>query len=235
MTQVFTDDGTLVGVTAIEAGPCPILAVKEKSLQLGFDTAKENRLKKPVSGYFKKINIPPQKLIKEVLKDPKNEYKVGEAVKVDLFKAGDFVDVTGTSLGKGFQGGMKRWHWHGGPQTHGSTSHRRIGSIGSTTTPGRVWKGHHLPGHMGNQQATVQNLKVVKVDLENNLLLLKGAVPGHKNGYLLISKAKKKVFKGEAKKAEAKKTETKAKKYALKLWKQSPYLYITQKEKRSSR
>ncbi len=192
MTQVFTEDGKLVGVTAIEAGPCPILAVKEKHIQLGFDLARQNRSKKPLLGYFKKLNITPLKLIREFLKDPALEYKIGEEVKVDLFKAGDFVDLTGTSIGKGFQGGMKRWHWHGGPRTRGSTSHRRVGSIGSTTSPGRVWKGHHLPGHMGGCRVTVQNLKVVKVDTQNNILLVKGAVPGYKNSYLLIRKAKKK-------------------------------------------
>jgi len=197
MTRVFSDNGDMVGVTAIEAGPCMILSVKEKNIQLGFDPAVEKRLKKPVAGYFKKLNLAPKKLIKEVLKEAAKEYKVGEEIKVDLFKAGDFVDVTGTSLGKGFQGGMKRWHWHGGPQTHGSTSHRRIGSIGSTTTPGRVWKGHHLPGHMGAHKNTIQNLKVVKVDLENNLMLVEGAVPGYKNGYLVIAKAKKKISKSK--------------------------------------
>lgn len=174
MTQVFTEGGELVGVTAIEAGPCPILAIKEKSIQLGFG-------KKTSS-----------KFIREVFKDPAKEYKAGEEVRVALFKAGDFVDVTGISIGKGFQGGMKRWNWHGGPMTHGSMSHRRVGSMGSTTTPGRVWKGHHLPGHMGARRTTIQNLRIVKVDTENNLLLVRGAVPGNKNSYLIIRKAKKK-------------------------------------------
>ncbi len=195
MTQVYTDDGTLVDVTAIEAGPCPVLAIKEKAVQLGFEKADEKRLKKPVAGYFKKLNLSPMKIIREVLKDAQGEYKVGQEIKVDLFKTGDFVDITGTSIGKGFQGGMKRWHWHGGPQTHGSTSHRRVGSIGSTTTPGRVWKGHHMPGHMGAATVTTQNLKVVKVDVENNLLLVEGSVPGHKNNYLIIKRAKKKKAK----------------------------------------
>jgi len=192
MTQVYADDGKIVNITAIEAGPCPVLAVKEKSIQLAFDKAKESRMKKPVLGYFKKLNIAPHKLIREFAKEEAKEYKVGEDLKVDLFKAGDFVDVTGTTIGKGFQGGMKRWNWKGGPETHGSTSHRRVGSMGSTTTPGRVWKGHHLPGHMGMDQLTVQNLKVIKVDAENNLILVKGAVPGHKNNYVIIRKAKKK-------------------------------------------
>jgi len=110
----------------------------------------------------------------------------------DLFKVGDFVDVTGISKGKGFQGGMKRWNWSGTPKTHGSMSHRRVGSVGSTTTPGRVIKGHHMPGHMGNQRVSIQNLQVIKLDKENNLLVIKGAVPGHRNSKLIIKKAKKK-------------------------------------------
>ena len=196
MMQIFSDDGQQVCVTVLEAGPCPILAVKDRSLQVGFDPLKkESRMSKPLLGYFKKLNIAPQKLIREVSRRADKEYTVGESLTVEVFKAGDFVDITGTSIGKGFQGGMKRWHWRGGPMTHGSTSHRRVGSIGSTTTPGRVFKGHHLPGHMGDQKATVQNLKVVKIDAPNNLLLVKGAVPGHKNGYVLIRIAKKKKSK----------------------------------------
>lgn len=192
MTQVFTEDGRLLAVCAIQAGPCPVLAVKEKNLQVAFQPQDLKRLNKPLQGYFKKLKIPAHKIIREVPKAADKEYKAGDEIKVDLFKPGDFVDVIGTSIGKGFQGGMKRWHWSGGPMTHGSTSHRRVGSIGSSTTPGRVFKGHHMPGHMGNVRVTVQNLLVVKVDLENNILLVKGAVPGHKNGYLVIRKAKKK-------------------------------------------
>jgi len=195
MTQVFAEDGKLVSVTVIEAGPCPILAVKEKRIQIGFDAAGEKHVKKPISGYFKKLNISPCKFIRELPKDSIQEYKVGEALKVDVFKTGDFVDIIGTSRGLGFQGGMKRWGWHGGPQTRGSTSHRRVGSLGSSTTPGRVWKGHHLPGHMGMQRVTTQNLRVVKTDVQNNLLLVKGAVPGNKDGYLIIRTAKKKAAK----------------------------------------
>jgi large subunit ribosomal protein L3 len=191
MTQVFNDKGEMVNVTVIEAGPCPVLSVRGRNVQLGFDAAKEKSLKKPVSGYYKKINVTPRKFMREILKD-NAEYTVGQEIKVDVFKSGDFVDVRGTSLGKGFQGGMKRWHWHGGPETHGSTSHRRVGSIGSTTSPGRVFRGHHMPGHMGAKGVTVQNLKVIKVDLENNLLVVEGSVPGHKNNYLIINKAKKK-------------------------------------------
>lgn len=193
MTQIFTEDGRLVAVTVIEAGPCPILAVKEKSIQLGYDKVEKiSRIKKPLLGYFNKLKISPCKIIREFSRLPTEEYKVGEELKVDLFKAGDYVDITGTSIGKGFQGGMKRFNWHGGPKTHGSMSHRRIGSLGSSTTPGRTLKGHRLPGHMGNVKVTIQNLEVVKVDSQNNLLLVKGAVPGHKNSYLMIRKAKKK-------------------------------------------
>jgi len=206
MTQVFADDGKMVSVTAIEAGPCPVLAVKEKSIQVGFDLAREKSVKKPVAGYFKKLNIASRKFIRELPREPAREYKVGEELKVDIFTPDDFVDVTGVSIGKGFQGGMKRWHWHGGPMTHGSTSHRRVGSVGSTTTPGRVWKGHHMAGHMGAIRVTTQNLKVIKIDAENNILLVKGSVPGFKNGYVIVKKALKKTGvkkagpKGKAKK-----------------------------------
>ncbi len=195
MTQIFTDDGAMVAVTAIEAGPCVVLAVKEKNIQLGFESAEEKRVKKPQKGYFKKLNIAPRRIIREVAKAPGKEYKIGDEVKVDLFKVGDFVDITGTSKGKGFQGGMKLWNWHGGPQTHGSMSHRRVGSLGSSTTPGRVWKGHHLPAHMGANRTTTQNLKVVKIDCEKNILLVKGAVAGSNNSYLVIKRAIKKPLK----------------------------------------
>ena len=190
-TQLFTEDGRVVHVTAIEAGPCAVLKVNDKSVQLAFDQVKESRVNKPQRGMFTKLGVTPRRFIREVTRDAAREYKIGEELKADMFKAGDFVDVRGISIGKGFQGGMKRWNWSGGPMSHGSTSHRRVGSIGSSTTPGRVWKGHHMPGHMGHIRVTVQNLEVVKADAENNVLLIKGAVPGHKNGYLVVSTAKK--------------------------------------------
>jgi len=198
MTQVFTADNSQVGVTAIQAGPCPVLMVKDKNIQLGFEPVSEKSLKKPQLGFFKKLNISPRKVIKELSREANVEYKVGDELKVDLFIEGDFVDVSGISLGKGFAGGMKRWNWKGGPRTHGSTSHRRVGSIGSSTTPGRVFKGHNMPGHMGAEKVTVQNLKVIRVDLANNLLLIERGVPGYKNGYLVITKAKKKISKKAA-------------------------------------
>ncbi len=195
MTRIFTDDGRSVCVTAVEAGPCAVLSVKEKSVQVGFEEIAEKRLKKPVAGYFKKCAVSPRAWIREVPKDAARTYTVGEALTVTVFAQGDYVDVSGISIGKGFQGGMKRWNWAGGPMTHGSTSHRRIGSLGSSTTPGRVWKGHHLPGHMGNIRVTVQNLKIVKVDAERNLLLIEGAVPGAKNGLVEVRTAVKKAGK----------------------------------------
>ncbi len=192
MTQIFKETGEMVAVTVIEAGPCPVLAIKEKNIQLGFEAIDPKRANKPKQGYFKKLNLAPQKFIREVLKETDKEYKVGDVLLVDLFKTGDYVDITGISKGKGFQGGMKRWHWSGTPMTHGSTSHRRVGSMGSSTSPGRVWKGHHLPGHMGNERVTTQNIQVAKVIPESNLILVKGSVPCAKNGYLIIKTAKKK-------------------------------------------
>ena len=192
MTQVYTPEGMKVSVTAIELGPCPVLAVLEKSIQLGFDITREARLSKAVNGIFKKAKTAPRRFMREVPREKGKEYTVGEELKVDIFKEGTFVDVTGVSKGKGFQGGMKRWHWAGGPGTHGHTSHRRVGSIGSTTSPGRVFRGHHMPGHMGNEQVTVQNCKVIKTDMESNILLVKGAIPGHKNTYVIVRSAKKK-------------------------------------------
>lgn len=209
MTQIFDPEGNIIPVTVITTGPCYILALKEAPLKvtLGFDPIKETLFKKPQREQFKKIGVAPLRFVKEVGSTDNKEYKVGQEVKVDLFKPGDFVAVTGTSIGKGFQGGMKRWNWKGGPRTHGSMSKRRVGSIGSSSDPSRVWKGHHMPGHMGDARVTIQNLRVIQVDLENNLLLLKGAVPGGKNSYLIINRSMRKAFQPlDQKKAVAKKS-----------------------------
>jgi len=192
MTHIFTPAGVKVSVTAIEAGPCPVLQVNAKSVQIAFGLTRENLLSRPVAGLFKKVNAAPRKFIREVPRDAAKEYKAGEELTLAMFTEGAYVDVTGISKGKGFQGGMKRWHWAGGPNTHGHTSHRRVGSIGSTTTPGRVWRGHHMPGHMGHEQVTIQNCKIIKIDVANNVLLVQGAVPGPKNTYLVIRTAIKK-------------------------------------------
>ena len=197
MSQVFRDDGRVIPVTVIEAGPCNILQIKTKAkdgydaVQIGFGEKKEKNVSKPDMGKFKKINVTPKRFVREIKTSPDQKFELGQQLKVDVFAAGDAVDIVGTSIGKGFQGGMKRWHWKGGNKTHGSTSHRRVGSIGSSTTPGRVIRGHHMPGRMGGDTVTVQNLEVVKIDAENNLLVVEGAVPGATNGLLIIEKAKK--------------------------------------------
>lgn len=208
MTQVFDEEGNVTGVTVIEAGPCEVVQVKNidkerySAIQLGFREKKENKTKKSLLGHFKKAKVGPKKTLKEIRIDQHEKFEVGEKITADIFEAGEYVDVTGKSIGKGFQGGMKRWHWSGGPKTHGSMSHRRPGSIGASASPSRVLKGHHLPGHMGYDTITVQNLEIIKVDKEHNLILLKGHVPGKKNNLLILKKAKKKPHKKEKPKAQ---------------------------------
>ena len=198
MSQIFKDDGTCIPVTSITAGPCYVVQVKAKdtdgycAAQIGYDDKKLKRTTKALAGHFKKSQVPAKKFIKEIRITDEEKYEVGQKVEVNMFKEGDFVDVTGMSIGKGFQGGMKRYGWSGGAKTHGGMNHRGPGSIGATTTPGRVLRGHHLPGHMGHRKTCVQNLKVIKIDKENNILWVKGAVPGHKGCYLVVRKAKKK-------------------------------------------
>ena len=204
MTQIFDNEGNITPVTVVEAGPCTVLGLKDKPLKvvLGYESVKETRLQKPVLGFFKKLGQNPLKHIKEFESADNKDYKVGDQLKADLFKAGDFVDVTGTSIGKGFQGGMVRWNWNGGPAAHGSMHHRRVGSIGSSSDPSRVYKGQHMPGHMGMDTVTVQSLRVMRVDADQNLILVKGAVPGHKNGVVVINKSKKKAFRSLEEKKE---------------------------------
>lgn len=201
MTQIIKPDGGFVPVTCLETGPCVVLGIKDKSIIVGFEDVKEKKVKKPQLGFFKKINVSPKNVIKEIPKDSE-EYKVGQEIKVDVFQEGDFVDIKGVSIGKGFQGGVKRFHWKGGPRSHGSMSHRRVGSLGASAYPSRVMKGHPLPGHMGARLVTVQNLKVVQVDKENNLLLVKGAVPGSENNILMIRMSKKKKIQPRVKQEE---------------------------------
>ena len=200
MTQVFDEDGRLVPVTVIEGGPCPVLQVKTKATDgydavlVGYGEKTEKRCTKPELGIFTKTKVTPKQIIRELRTTPDESYEVGQAFDVDLFTPGDYVDVSGLSIGKGFQGGMKRWHWKGGRKTRGSMHHRAPGSIGSSSDPSRVFKGHHLPGHMGNVLRTIQNLEVVEVDKENHLLLVKGSVPG-KAGYVVVKAALKKKHK----------------------------------------
>ncbi|RKX69300.1 50S ribosomal protein L3 [candidate division WOR-3 bacterium] len=194
MSQEFTDDGEVVPVTVVQAGPCFISQIKRKktdgydAIQIGFGEKK--KANRPTIGHFKKANLPPLRYLTEIKVDNIEEYKLGQKLDVSIFKEGDLVDVTGYSKGRGFAGGVKRWDWGGGPDSHGSATHRRIGSAGATTFPGRTWKGQHMAGHYGNERITVKNLKVVKVEKEKNLLYLKGAVPGPRNGRLIIRRKK---------------------------------------------
>src|SRR3990167_3614966 len=197
MTQIFDEQGNIVPITVVEAGPCTVLELKESpvKVKLGFDKVKESRINKAQLGYFKKLGVAPARIVKEFCSTDNKDYKVGQELKADFFQPGDFVDVTGTSIGKGFQGGMKRWHWSGGPASHGSMHHRRVGSIGSSADPSRTLRGTNMPGHMGARQITAQGLRVMVVDTEKNTILLKGVIPGHKNGYVEIYRSKKKAFR----------------------------------------
>ena len=192
MGQIFEDNGSAEAVTAIEAGPCTVIQIKTtakegyNAAQLGFGLAK--RLKSPQRGHLKGLGQ--FRYLREFRLADTEAVKVGDKVDVSLFKEGDLVDVTGVSKGKGFAGVVKRHHFAGGPKTHGqSDRHRAPGSIGATTSPGRVFKGLRMAGHMGNSQATVRRLKVYKTDPARNLLLVRGAVPGARNGLLLIKKS----------------------------------------------
>ena len=216
MTQVFGEDGEIIPITVIESGPCYVLQVKTKesdgysAIQLGFEDIKDSKLKRPLREKLKKIKVTPKRFIKEIPLAQAQNYQVGQQIEVANFTPGEFVNIIGTSKGKGFQGGIKRWHWSGGPKSHGSMCHRAPGSIGASAYPSRVYKGHHLPGHMGSQRVNAQNLEVIKIDKDNNLLVVRGSVPGHKNSYLIIKKSKKKkpkVIKKEVK--EQKKPEDK--------------------------
>jgi large subunit ribosomal protein L3 len=191
MTQVFAEDGRLVPVTIIEAGPCKVVQVKEaekdgyEACQLGYDVIKkEKNVTKPMKGHFKRANLPPFRFLKEI---KMTGLKQGDEVKVNIFSKGEKVSITGTSKGKGFQGVMKRHNYKGGPGSHGSMFNRAPGSIGSSSFPSRVWKNKGLPGHMGDKRVTVKNIEVYDVKTDQNLLLVKGAVPGANGSYLIIN------------------------------------------------
>ena len=192
MTQIFDEKGKVIPVTVIEAGPCTIAQVKTtetdgyNAIQLGFGDVKESKINKPEKGHFAKAGLTAKKHLREFRMEDLEGAKVGDELKADTFAQGDKVDVQGTSKGKGFQGVIKRHGQHRGPMGHGSMYHRRPGSMGPTSTPGRVFKGKKLPGHMGRQTITIQNLDVVAVDLDKNVILLKGSVPGVKGAILKI-------------------------------------------------
>ena len=191
MTQIFDEQGKVIPVTAIEAGPCTVVQVKTvqtdgyNAVQLGFGDIKEHKVIKPVKGHYTKSNLTPKKHLRE-FRVNELDVKVGDELKADVFVAGDKLDIQGTSKGKGFQGVIKRHGQSRGPMGHGSMYHRRPGSMGPTSTPGRVFKGKKLPGHMGSETVTIQNLEVVRVDLDKNVVLVKGSVPGVKGAILKL-------------------------------------------------
>ena len=197
MTQIFTEDGVVIPVTVIEAGPVSVVQKKTvendgyNAIQVGYVDAKDKALTKPEKGHLAKANVSGKKVLKEFRLDDDSAYNVGDEIKADIFQEGDKIDVTGISKGHGYAGTVKRWGTHRGPMTHGSGYHRGVGSMGACSTPSRVMKNKRLPGHMGVEQVTVQNLDVVKVDAEKNIILVKGAVPGPKGGVVTIKNSVK--------------------------------------------
>ena len=192
MTQMFLADGTMIPVTVVQAGPCSVVQKKTvehdgyEAIQVGFAEMREKLSNKPMIGHFKKAGVAVCRYVREFKFENAASYEVGQVIKADIFAEGDKVDVTGTSKGKGFQGNIKRWNQARGRKTHGSHSYRVAGSMGACTYPGEVFKTKRLPGHMGHEKVTVQNLEVVRVDADRNLLLVKGAIPGPKGGMVVV-------------------------------------------------
>ena len=199
MTQVFTEDGALIPVTVLQAGPCVVTQVKTvendgyAAVQVGYADIREKLVNKPRKGQFDKAGVSYKRYIREFKFENAEEYKVADEIKADIFAAGDKVDATAISKGKGFQGAIKRHGQHRGPMAHGSKFHRHAGSNGAASDPSRVFKGKKMPGQMGNKKITIQNLEVVRVDAENNVLLVKGSVPGPKKCLVTIKEAVKTV------------------------------------------
>ena len=197
MTQVFSEDGVLTPVTVLQAGLCVVTQVKTvendgySAVQVGFGDIREKLVNKPKKGHFAKAGVTAKRFLKEFRLEDAESYTLGQEIKADVFAAGDKVDATAKSKGKGFQGAIKRYGQSRGPMAHGSKYHRHAGSNGSATTPGRVFKGKHMPGHMGAVRVTVQNLEVVSVDAEKNLILVKGAVPGPKKSLVMLKESVK--------------------------------------------
>ena len=197
MTQIFSEDGTLTPVTVLQAGPCVVTQVKTadndgyEAVQVGFMDKRERLVNKPLKVHFDKAGVSCKRYVKEFKLENAADYKVADEIKADIFAAGDKVDATAISKGKGFQGAIKRHGQHRGPMAHGSKFHRHAGSNGSATTPGRVFKGKKMPGQMGHKKITIQNLEVVRVDVENNLILVKGAVPGPKKALVTLKETVK--------------------------------------------
>jgi large subunit ribosomal protein L3 len=201
MTQVFHEEGGVVPVTVIQAGPCKVVQVKtaEKdkygAVQLGFEERAARKVKKPLQGHFTKAQVPAFRYLREFRVSDPGAFQVGQEITVESFQVGDMVDITGVSKGKGFMGVVKRWHFRGGRATHGSMFHRAPGSIGASSYPSRTWPGQKMGGQMGNRKATLQSLEVMDIRPRQNLLLVKGAVPGGPEGLVLVRQAKKKKTK----------------------------------------
>ena len=199
MTQIFDESGKVIPVTVVEAGPCVVVQKKTvendgyNAVQIGFSDKKASRVNKPQQGHFQKAGVAAKRVLKELRLDDIDSVNVGDLIKADIFADGEYVDVTGTSKGKGFQGTIKRWNGARLKETHGTGPvHRHAGSMGACSTPSRIFKGKKMPGHMGAETVTVQNLIVAKVDAENNLLAIKGAVPGPKGGTVVVFNSVKK-------------------------------------------
>ncbi len=192
MSQIFTADGKVIPVTVVEAGPCTVVQIKTKendgyeAVQVGFGSIKETRVNKPVAGHFKKAGVEVKRYLRELRFANCAAYALGQELTCDMFNEGDKVDVTGTSKGHGFSGVIQRWNQHRGPMAHGSGYHRGVGSMGACSSPSRVFKNKHMPGQWGHEKVTVQNLTVARVDKARNLLLIKGAIPGPKDGVVVV-------------------------------------------------
>ena len=198
MTQVFTPEGVVIPVTVVEAGPCPVVQVKNNekdgynAVVVAFDKQKAQRVNKPMTGAFKKAGVDTYRIMKELKFENASEYNPGQEIKVDIFGEGDKVDVTGTTRGRGFTGVIQRWNQHRLRMTHGTGPvHREVGSMGANSTPSRVFKNKHMPGHYGVERVTIQNLEIVKVDASRNVLLVKGCIPGPKGSVVTIREAVK--------------------------------------------
>ena len=197
MSQIFAADGAVIPVTVVEAGPCPIIQIKTKdkdgysAIQIGFGEKKERRVNNPLKGHFKKSGVTPRRYLREFRIEEGDKFEVSQEIKCDIFAVGDKVDVTGISKGRGFTGTIQRWNTHRGPMAHGSGYHRGVGSLSACSSPSRVFKNKKMPGQYGNEQVTIQNLEIVKVDTARNLLFIKGGIPGARNGLVSVKQTVK--------------------------------------------
>lgn len=197
MSQIFTAEGIVIPVTVVEAGPCPIIQIKTKekdgysAVQVGFGEKKERNIVKPIKGHYQKSEVTPRRYLREFRTEENDTFELGQEIKCDTFTEGDKVDVIGITKGRGFTGTIQRWNTHRGPMTHGSGYHRGVGSLSANSDPSRVFKNKKMPGHYGNEQVTVKNLEVVRVDKARNLLFIKGGIPGAKNGLVMVKQTLK--------------------------------------------